>query len=55
VIRDSDVDTYRMFQWNGSAWAHRMALRLHSDPGRAVLRIRDYYPMIQNPHVASTE
>jgi hypothetical protein len=56
VIRDSDVDSYRMFQWNGSAAAHHMALRLRADPGGLVrVRVRDYYPMIENPHVASLE
>jgi len=55
LIGASDVDTYRMFRWNGSAPANHMSLRLRSAGGAAVVRVRDYYPMIENPHVASLE
>ena len=56
LILDSDDDSYRMFKWNGSTVAQRMGLRVSTDPGTvAVVRIRDYYPMIENPRVVSTE
>ena len=55
-ISDSDVHRYRVFRWSGASPAHRMKLRLRAEPGRTVLvRVRDFYPLIENPHVASVD
>jgi hypothetical protein len=51
-----DVGKYRMLKWNGSAPVRKMRLRLrqYSD-SPAVVRVRDFYPLIENPHVASID
>jgi hypothetical protein len=55
-VGDSDLQRYRVFAWSGPGYANRMALRLRAEAGTtAVVRVRDFYPMIENPHIASTD
>jgi hypothetical protein len=54
-ISDLDVNHYRVFRWTGASPARRMALQLQAAQGTAIVRIRDFYPVIENPHVDSLE
>jgi len=55
-ISDSDVHRYRLFMWSGSSFAHRMALQLRGDVGQtAIIRVRDFYPLVENPRVSTVD
>jgi hypothetical protein len=52
----SDADqNYRLLRWIGSARARQMTLRIVPEGDTAVVRVRDLYPFIENPHVASID
>ena len=55
AISDLDVNHYRVLRWTGASPARRMALQLRAGEGTAIVRIRDFYPVIENPHVDSLE
>jgi hypothetical protein len=50
-IAGSPLSKYRMFHWEGAAFARTMTLRLRADAGPAIVRVRDFYPLVENPHV----
>ena len=53
---EGDASAIRMLKWEGSAPAQRMMLRLRAEGNApAVVLVRDFYPMIENPHVASLD
>lgn len=52
-VSPSDVQRFRMFRWNGATGTSEMRLRIRTDPGgSASVRVRDFYPLIENPHVS---
>jgi hypothetical protein len=45
-----DGSRYRFFSWIGARQADTVAIRLTAGPAGAEFLVRDFYPLIENPH-----
>mgnify|MGYP006285778037 FL=1 len=46
----SDMARYRFFEWAGGERIDGLGIRITAGPDGAEIDVRDFYPLIENPH-----